>query len=205
VPTDITYKDKAPTITHSEHYAASGYTPEQVKEALNKYRQDDEQRFRLECYPAGRIDIYQIGGILKRWADDGWVPDIVGIDYADILADTPGTKDKKESVNVAWREMRALSTEYNCLLLTATQSDAEAYNTWIQGKSNFSNAKEKLAHVNAMIGVNVTELERSLQVARFNWIVLREREYLNQYRNSGVVAVAGAYAIGRPHTLATWI
>lgn len=204
-PKTLAYEGKEPKITFDQMHAGSGYTKDHILKAIEKHKGSDAMRLRLECHPAGRLNILQLANILKRWADEGWVPDIIGIDYADILAPYPGAKDTKEATNLAWREMRAISTEYNALLMTATQSDAQSYTTWTQGMENFSNAREKNDHPTAILGVNVTELEKTMQVARFNWVVLREREYLNQYKNSGIVAVAGNYACGRPHTLATWI
>ena len=98
------------------------------------------------------------------------------IDYADILADPPKSRDNLESIDDTWKQMRRLSQEMHCLVVTATQANAAAYGRKdkLLDKSNFSGRKTKLAHVNGMIGINTWPGDKKKGVIRLNWIVRRE-------------------------------
>jgi hypothetical protein len=82
------------------------------------------------------------------------------IDYADILApDVDCTRlDKLEQTNRNWQRMRRLSQERHCLVITATQAAATAYDKDSMTLKDFSDNKKKYAHVTAYV---CTQSERS--------------------------------------------
>ena len=50
--------------------------------------------------------------------------------------------------------LRSIAMEFNCCIITATQSDSGAYSQLRQGRGNFSEDKRKASHVSALIGLN---------------------------------------------------
>lgn len=132
----------------------------------------------VSVHPTATINVAGIRSILKQWElQRQFVPDVVIIDYADILAPEPGQSDFRHQVNETWKALRRLSQELHCLVLVPTQSDAASYKQRVLTMSNFSEDKRKLAHVTGMLGLNQTEEEKNEGVMRLNWIVLREHEY----------------------------
>jgi hypothetical protein len=134
------------------------------------------------------------------------VPDVVGLDYAALLAPSRATQERHEALDHIWKTLRQISQELKCLLLTAAQTNADAYKVetyWIR-KNNFSGSKGIWAHCNAAIGINITEEEKRLQVTRLNFIAQREREYLSNVK-SEYIAVAGCPSIGRFHLISEFI
>jgi hypothetical protein len=152
--------------------------------------------FRLSCHANSSIDVFGIESILRDWSRDGWVPDVVVIDYADILAPPSGIREVLDQVDSTWRHLRRLSQEFSCLVLTATQSNAAAYTNkrLTLGKQHFSGRKTKLAHVNGMVGLNVTDKFRREGITGVNWVVRRE----GRYSESRMLLVAGCLAISNP-------
>ncbi len=132
-----------------------------------------ESYFRLSVHPNMSIGMGGIKSILQSWELDNWIPDVVVIDYADNLTNMAGHEDARDGINANWKMMRALSQEKHCLVLTATQADADSYDRKILGRSNFSEDKRKNAHVTAMFAINQTAEEKDIGVMRFNWIVAR--------------------------------
>ena len=204
IPKSVKYTDKEAKVEFIQRYEDSGYTGDDVRAALEKHQGADTKRFRLKTSPAGRMTIYDVRHHIIKWANEGWVPDIISIDYADILGYPPGVKEKKDFIDISWREMRAMSTEFHALVLTATQSNKDGYSAWTLGMENFSGGKEKNAHVTGMVGLNMTQTERRLQTCRMNWVALREADYLTQYPGQ-VIGVSGCTLVGHPHIVATWI
>ena len=132
----------------------------------------------VACYPTGTMAVKDIDKVLQGWVvEKGFVPDIVVIDYADILAPERKNLMGRDAVNESWAAMRRLAQERRLLVISPTQADADSYDRWIMGMRNFSEDKRKLSHVTGMLGLNQTEVEKKLMVSRLNWLVLREESH----------------------------
>jgi hypothetical protein len=135
--------------------------------------------FRLSCHSNSTIGADGIGSVLRDWEREGWVPDVVVADYADIMAPPSGVRETLDQIDETWKRLRRLSQDMHCLVVTATQSSAAAYSD--KGKTlrrkHFSGRKTKLAHVNGMIGINVTEGDKERGVMRWNWVVRRSARF----------------------------
>lgn len=137
----------------------------------------DEMRFSVHSNSS--INIRGIDAILKRWQyEQEWVPDVIIIDYADILAPEERRGDNvREEVNDTWKALRKLSQDWHACVITPTQANAASYKTKTQTMGNFSNDKRKNAHVTSILGINQTAEEKRQGVQRLNWIVVRESSY----------------------------
>ncbi len=137
--------------------------------------------FRLSCHPADSITADQVLAIIRGWERQGWVPDVVVIDYADILAPINPREEFRHQINRTWKALRSLSLHLHCLVVTATQSDAKSYDTTKAGgvmdRRNFSEDKRKLSHASGVLGINVTLEEKKRGVCRLNWVKLREADF----------------------------
>lgn len=151
--------------------------------------------FRLSCHPNNTLTVDAIRGYLSDWEREEWVPDIVVIDYADILAPPVGYRETIDQEDAKWKLLRRLSQEMHCLVVTATQSNAAAYsNAGTLGRKHFSGRKTKLAHVNAMVGINYNDDDKEAGIQRLNWVVRRNASY----REGQAVRVAGCLALACP-------
>ena len=146
-----------------------------AKSFFRRYR----NRFRLSSFVNGELSVSRIRGFLDAWeTEDGFVPDVVIVDYADLLVN--GAKgDFRHKVDDVWKALRALSQERHCLVVTATQSDAKSYDQNRLKLSNFSEDKRKYAHVTAMYGLNqdATGAEKKMGLLRINEMVVRDGSF----------------------------
>lgn len=136
-----------------------------------------EDALRLSCHPNETLTIDNIRETLDEWENNGWIPDVVIIDYADILDMGAKGLEGRDRTDRVWKQMRRISQENHCLLITATQSDAAAYDAQTISRKHFSEDKRKNAHVTGMIGINQTDDEKQRGIVRLNWVVLREGDY----------------------------
>lgn len=153
-----------------------------------------ETLLKLACYPNSTLSVNGLKAVLQGWERDGWVPDIVVIDYADILAPISGVIDSREQINATWKALRALSQSLHCLVITATQAKASSYKVETMDMEHFADDKRKYAHVTGTFSINRTREEKENGVMRWNWIVLREDEF----QEGKCVHVAGCLAIANP-------
>ncbi len=173
-------------------------TGAQASKALRRFFKKYKRRFRLATYPAGVLTVGEIKKCLDKWERyDGFVPDVIVIDYADLLsADDGKVSEFRHRQDHVWKGLRALSQEQHALVLTATQADADSYKKGRLSLSNFSEDKRKFAHVTAQYGLNQDPQgrEKKLQIMRINEIVVREGEF----SPDNEVFVLYDLAIGRP-------
>src|SRR5690606_11587395 len=65
---------------------------------------------RLACHPNSSINVNGIAATIDSWIRSGWgTPDLVVIDYADLIAPLYGHADTRDQINETWKRLRALS------------------------------------------------------------------------------------------------
>jgi len=139
-------------------------------------------RLKIKCAGAHVISAGEIERDVRDFSEEGWVPDVVALDYADLLAPEPLTAkmDYRHQVNASWEILRRIGLDYHCLLLTATQIAARGYDAWVLRKKDFSEDKRKNAHVTGMCGINQTPDEKDRGIYRLNWPLLRGGRWTEQ-------------------------
>jgi hypothetical protein len=157
-------------------------------------KQYGDDSLRLSVHPNSSINVQQIDHLLQEWRRDGWLPDIIVIDYADILAPLNGSAETRDQINATWKALRGLGQKWDACMVTATQADAASYKAHTLSRTNFSEDKRKYAHVTAMIGINRTEKEYEQGIARMNFILARDLEFSSEK----CVYVAPCFAVANP-------
>ncbi len=193
----IRWDGEGELVTRKEERKA--ITPQESIKAWRKVQHKGDL-FRLSCHPNSSINVEGIDSILQQWMREGWIPDVVVLDYADILAPPVGIRDLRDQIDFTWRHLRRMSQEWHCLVLTATQADAESYDRGLISRRNFSNDRRKNDHVTGMLGLNTTPEEKDLGVCRLNWLKRRD----DAFSEKKVVKVAGCLAIGCPVWLSSY-
>ena len=171
-------------------------TIEEGQKEIEKFFIKHKRKFKLSTYTDGTLSVNQIKAQLDLWEkQDGFVPDIIVVDYADLLT-TDVRMEFRHQQNAIWKGLRNLSQEKHCLVLTATQADAASYESNRLRMKNFSEDKRKYAHVTAMYGLNQDKdgREKTLGLMRVNEIVVREEEFLS----TNEVTVVQDLKRGRP-------
>jgi hypothetical protein len=155
-----------------------------ARKAAEKFFKKNKRHFKLMTYPAGSLTPSEIDRVLTQWdKQDGFVPDTIIVDYADLQVADAGLKgsDYRQQTNQVWQGDRGLAQKWYALFVTATQADADSYKQGRLNKGNFSEDKRKYAHVTAMYGLNQdpNDREKKIGVMRINEIVVREGEFSN--------------------------
>lgn len=173
--------------------------PKDVRAAREKLKQTtatDELRLQLRVEGGAVVSAGEIEQEVKRKAAGGWPPDVIVIDYADLLASEPHTRnlEVRHQINATWMVLRRIALEHHCLVVTGTQTAKSGYTAHTIGKSNFSEDKRKNAHVTGMIGINQTDDEHKRGIYRLNWVLSRKAKY----SQGKVVWCAGNLSIACP-------
>lgn len=193
-------RDPLPDLKTEWRDARGPLTPEAASKALARLAGDSPDRFRLSCHPNCSISVTGIETVLDGWERDGWTPDCVVIDYADILMPLDGRQDSRDQINATWMALRALSQKKHCLVLTASQANKDSYSAVTLSRENVSEDKRKYSHVTGMVGINQTAAEKNKGLFRLNWIVRRDLDYSEKK----CVWAAGCLAASDPCVLSTF-
>jgi hypothetical protein len=155
------------------------------KKAVDKFLRGsgikkDDPHLMISTHANSAINIAGINSVLNQWeVSSGFIPDVIIIDYPDILAPEEGSSsmNTRDQVNQTWKAMRRLSQERHTLVLAPTQADAASYSQETLQAGNFSEDKRKMAHVTGLLGLNQTAEEKAQKLMRLNWIALREGDF----------------------------
>lgn len=161
---------------------------------MRKKVKSKDAYLKLSCHFNSTLSVDGIENVLQDWERDGWIPDVIVIDYADILKMEYPNMEGRDRINETWKRLRALSQRRHCLLVSATQSDASSYDRNILKMGNFTDDRRKIDSVTGMVGINQTEHEKKRGIVRLNWISLRD----DDFHPSSCVHVAGCLSIANP-------
>lgn len=135
-------------------------------------------RLMLSVHPARSINVQGIKTQLDIWERfNQFVPDVIIIDYADILAPEDKRQEFRHQQNETWMALRALSQERYCAVITATQADAASYTKKSLREENFSEDKRKYDHATMFLTLNQTMEEKKEGVMRIGKMMVREEDY----------------------------
>lgn len=189
-----------------KHFAGAVYHKKQEVETLSSgsiafdsleqlSRRYAPNKFRLATYPNKTLTVKMIEGKLTEWERKyKFAPDVVIVDYADILQ--PESKyEFRHQQNEIWQRLRALSQKRMCLVITATQSAATSYDHTDIKLRDFSEDKRKYSHTTTMCALNQTPEEKLRGILRVGILLMRESDF-DIYRQ---VVVLQCLSIGRPY------
>lgn len=203
IPVSINVDYRKKQVTADVRHKQKKYTTEQTvndEMVIRKLSKtiEDRKNLQLLAVPNLRINAADIEEHIHGLVQDGWIADVVVLDYADNLGPMPGTQQLRDDLQIAatWGQLRAISGIFNCLLVTATQVKAAGYGDRdrisLLGPEHFSGSRTKNDHVTAMFGINQSTDEKKKTLVRLNSI--EQRHDLD----SPIVYVAGCLSIANP-------
>lgn len=170
----------------------------EADKALQRYEKRHKLgKFKLSVHSNTTLSASGIHRQLEIWRDqDGFVPDVIIADYADIMAPEDSRQDIRAQENEKWKVMRRLSQDWHGLFITVTQGTRMGYDEdTLQGK-HVSEDKRKLSHVTAFFSLNQTPAEKRAGMLRVAPIMEGVRE--GYYDIDKQVCVLQCLQIGQP-------
>lgn len=168
-----------PAVFYQTQYIEEPLTwREGVKRGRRFDRLRKKKHMRLKFFPNSTMTVGDMEQQLNQWATfEGFVPDVIVVDYADIMDKEPGEADFRQKENERWKKLRSLNQRWNVCFITATQADAKSYKASRQTMDNFSEDKRKYGHVTAFYALNQTEQEKARGLMRVGTLALRADDF----------------------------
>ena len=101
--------------------------PDEIKEKYEMFKKMTKSHLKIKEFPTAMASIHDIEAHLedlKLYND--FVPDMIIIDYGDIMKSTRNTKSTYEEQGWIFRELRGLAQKRDVIIITATQSTRDS-------------------------------------------------------------------------------
>lgn len=128
---------------------------ERKDEVIEKYKELDLGRLIIKEYPTGSASVVTIRNHIEKLALKSFKPDMIVIDYADIMRSTRSYDSLRHELKLIYEELRNMSMELKIPIWTASQANRSSAQSDIVGLENMSEAYGK-----AMVADVVLSLSR---------------------------------------------
>ncbi len=114
------------------------------KDEVSKfYAENKLGKLKIKYFPTNEPTVNTLRAHLEKLALKGFVPDVVLVDYADIVRSSRQYDLPRMEMKLVYEELRALAVERNIALWTASQSNKEGSNAEVVDMSNMAEAYAK--------------------------------------------------------------
>jgi len=185
-----------PDVWYEWHCPKRDHTRQEVARIANAFIRHYGDRIRQITYPAYSVSIDQIIQDLNEleWVED-FYPDIVLLDYADIVAPQHAATNEYEHTDFLWKRMKGCAVEKRQLWITGSQTNRGGLEKDLVSQKDTSGNIRKLAHVDIMGAINQTDEEKEDLITRMTCLVHRHIES-SQLRQ---VLILSQLALGMPY------
>lgn len=152
-----------------------GDNPFKVKDAIEKAHAG-AGHFKLHEFPSGTLKPSQLRRLIERYKARGIKFDLIIVDYADIMAPEYRSDNSIDNFRSIYIDLRALASEENAAVLTATQTNREGAKAVVAKMTDVAEDFNKIRTADIIISINATEAERASGEARLFFAASRNSE-----------------------------
>jgi replicative DNA helicase len=137
-----------------------------LKRLLSKRKKEiPNGKIFIKEFPPSTITPKQLSSFVKKFKDSGEKVDAIVIDYINLLHSTIGT-NSYERVKYICEQVRAMSYEFACPIISATQLNRSAYNTNNPGMEGLSESIGLAATADVILSIFQTEEDQDMNIIR---------------------------------------
>ena len=124
--------------------------------------------------PAYSLTVEALDAYLDDFEQKGYIPDVIIVDYADIMA--PSEKgDYRNQLDGIWKRLRGLAQKRKALVVTASQSGRSSIDRDVDA-TDIAEDIRKIAHVTSMVSLNQTPQDIKNGVMKLKQLAIRDGE-----------------------------
>ena len=133
---------------------------------LKKYEDMSLGRLIIKEYPTGSASSITLRNHIEKLMLKGFVPNVIIIDYADIMRSTKSYDSLRHELKLVYEELRNLAMELNVPVWTASQANRDSANSDIVGLENMAEAYGKAMVADLVISISRKAAEKSTGAGR---------------------------------------
>ena len=152
---------------------------------------------RVISYPAGKASAQDITDRVEELAKDGFVADVLIVDYADITKPIGGGTELRNQLNAITMHFRGFSMAFHCATITATQTNRSGYNSSVVDANAIAEDYRKITHVTSLVSMEQTHKMKKNHIMRVRNVALRNGEVTDTCIFPQCLAL-GQFIFGKP-------
>lgn len=142
---------------------------------------------KIEEFPTGQASINSLLSHLRTLEiNENFIPDIIFIDYADIMKPLANYSEKRHSLTSIYEGIRGIAVELGVPIWTASQTNRGGLNKAEFGLDVIGEALGKAATADVVVGVGRGEEERTLNDPRAKIGILKNRNGADGFYKSAI-------------------
>ena len=139
---------------------------ENKSDVLDYYEKTELGRLIIKEYPTGAASVITIRNHIEKLLLKGFVPDIIIIDYADIMRSTRSYDSLRHELKLIYEELRNMAMDLGLPIWTASQANRDSANSDVVGLENMSEAYGKAMVADVVISISRKAMEKSTGAGR---------------------------------------
>ena len=152
---------------------------------------------RIIAYPAFSASVVDITNRIEELASEGFVADVVVLDYSDITKPIGGGSEVRNQLDLIWKHLRGFAMRFHCCVITASQTNRGGLSSSVVSAENVAEDIRKLAHVTSMVSLEQTPMMAKKHIMRVRNIAMRNGESFDPCVFPQCLAL-GQFVSGRP-------
>lgn len=123
----------------------------------------NQGEFEIQAFPVGTLKVSDLRRILKKYEAKGILFDMIIVDYGDIMCPETHHKDMRHGITEIFRGLRALASDFNAAVLTATQTNREGSKKagkFVTDGTDVAEDYEKVRVADVLITINRSQMDK---------------------------------------------
>jgi hypothetical protein len=136
------------------------------KEEIYEKIQELEGKLIVREYPTKSASPVTLRNHLEKVITRGFKPDVIIVDYADLLRPTSGLREKRHELETIYEQLRGLAQEFKCCLWTASQTNRSGLNAEVITMESISEAFNKCFVADFIFSISRTAEDKLAKTGR---------------------------------------
>ena len=133
---------------------------------LGTYKNKDLGRLIIKEYPTGSASVMTLRNHIEKLQLKGFNPDVVIIDYADIMKSSKSYDSLRHELKLVYEELRNLAMELEVPVWTASQANRDSAQSDVVGLENMSEAYGQAMVADVVVSISRKASEKSTGIGR---------------------------------------
>ena len=155
-------------LTQIPHSDLKTYTNE-LQEQINHIQKNLNSRLVIKEYPPKTVTVRQLDAFVSKLKHKGFVPDIIIVDYVNLILPMGKNLNSYESVKEICEQLRALSFKYGVPAVSVTQINRSGYGAE-PGMENISESTGTIATCDAMCSLWQDDESKELGIINMSFM-----------------------------------
>ena len=137
-----------------------------LKEQVYEKCVDIEGELIIKEYPTKSASPRTLCNHLEKLKNRGFSPDLIIVDYGDILRPSSNFKEKRNELETIYEELRAMAQQYECPVWTASQTNRSGLNAEVITMESISEAFNKCFVADFICSISRTVEDKNANTGR---------------------------------------